>query len=61
MGLLVRYREDFQQASENEGKEVMFEFSKVLRKLDGLVSVGLKLKQLAEPIINRLMLGDGGS
>ena len=61
VGLLVRYREDFQQASENNGRDVIFEFSNVLRKLDILVAVGLKVKQLAEPIINLLKPGDGGS
>lgn len=58
--LIIRYRDEFKEADETEdGKAVVSGFRGVLKRLDGLVSVGLKVKQLVEPVIERLMLGGG--
>ena len=57
-----RYREEFKKAyeTEGEGKEVISHLLEVLKKVDAIVSMGLKLRQLAEPATQFLMLGVGG-
>ena len=58
--LILRYRDEFKEADETEdGKIVVSAFLGVLKRLDSIVSVGLKVKQLVQPAIERFMLGGG--
>ena len=59
VGLVFRYGEDFKNASENEGKQVISDYFDLLKKVDIVISTASKIKQLVSPIINR-MLESGG-
>lgn len=57
---LLRNYEDLKRASESvETRSVINEFLNILKNVDYLVSVGLKIKRLAGPVIERLMLNGG--
>ncbi len=62
---LARNREEFRTAStKTETQEPIRNYFKVIRKVDNLVSTGLKIKQIAGPpiksILGMLGSGDGG-
>ncbi len=59
---MIRYREEFDAAStKNETQESIRNYFKVIRRVDNLVSTGLKIKQIAGPPIKSIlgMLGSG--
>ena len=59
VGLIHRYREEFKTAYESNDRQVVADFLGFLKKADIVVSTASKIKQLAAPIIDR-MLESGG-
>ena len=58
VGLIHRYGEEFKRAGEQrQGKEVFSDFFDLLKRMDTLVSIGLRIQQLGEPAA--LMLSSG--
>ena len=60
IGLIHRYGEDFKRASESDDTGVFSNLFDLLKKLDALVVLGLRVRQLGEPVTQILMLGSGG-
>lgn len=58
--LLIRYQQEFEQVKQHDPDRIWSRWSAVFLRLDGLVSTGFKIKQLAQPVIDRLMLNGGG-
>ena len=59
IGLLHRYREDFKVAYESDDQQVVVDFFGFLKKADIVVSPASKIKQLAAPIIDRMLESSG--
>lgn len=58
-GLLHRFREDFKTAYESNDRQVVVDFLGFLKNVDMVVSTASKIKQLAAPVIDR-MIESGG-
>ena len=57
---LIRYRLEFDEIKRSDHEGIWARWSSVVGRLDGWVSTGLKLKQLAQPAISILMPGEAG-
>ena len=57
---LIRYRDEFDKMKRGDHNGIWIRWSSVVGRMDGLVSTGLKLKQLAQPAIKMLMPGEAG-
>ena len=59
VGLIHRYREEFKTAYESNDRQVVSDFLGFLKKADIVVSTASKIKQLAAPVIDRMLEGGG--
>ena len=60
IGSYARHKEEFDRASENEGKEVIYDYKRFINEVNAIISTVLKFRQLTEPAAQVLpMLGMG--
>ena len=60
IGSYARHKEEFDRASENEGKEVIYDYKRFINEVNATISTVLKFRQLTEPAAQVLpMLGMG--
>ena len=58
--LVAPYRTEFEEMREDDHSGLWDRWYDLFCRMDGLVSRGLKIKQLAQPVFDRLMLNGGG-
>ena len=60
VGSYARHKEEFERASENKGKEVIYDYKRFINEVNAIISTMLKFRQLTEPAAQVLpILGMG--